>query len=58
MIQSPDHLKPVLIVDIGKPDEAVRLTELPDSGDVSCSRNEQHVTYVPKRPMDELLINK
>lgn len=57
-LQLADHLEPVLIVAIGKPDEEVRLTELPDSGDISYSRDEQHVTYVPKRPMNELLINK
>lgn len=57
-LQLADHLEPVLIVAIGKPDEEVRLTALPDSGDISYSRDEQHVTYVPKRPMDELLINK
>ena len=57
-LQLADHLEPLLIVAIGKPDEEVRLTELPEGGDISYSRDEQHVTYVPKRPMDELLINK
>ncbi len=57
-LQLADHLEPVLIVAIGKPDEEVRLTELPEGGDISYSRDEQHVTYVPKRPMDELLLNK
>lgn len=52
----PEHFYPQLIVAFGKPDEAVVLTEAV-AGDVAYTRDEQHVTYVPKRPLDEVVIN-
>lgn len=52
-----DHLEPVLILALGKPDEEVRLVEVPEDGDIGYTRDEQHITYVPKRSKEELIIN-
>lgn len=52
----PQTLWPQLIVAFGKPDEKVVLTE-PENGDVAYTRDENHVTYVPKRPLSEIVIN-
>jgi len=52
----PQNLIPMLILAIGKPDEAVVITEA-KGGDVAYTRDENHVTYVPKRSLNEILIN-
>lgn len=52
-----DHLEPVLILALGKPDEEVRLVDVPEDGDIGYTRDEQHITYVPKRSKEELIIN-
>jgi nitroreductase len=54
----PEHLEPVLIVAIGKPDEEVKLVDVPENGEISYSRDENHVTFVPKRSLQEVIINK
>ena len=51
----PDHLVPVLILGLGVPDERVVLTEA-ENGAVKYYRDEENVHYVPKRPLDELII--
>lgn len=52
----PGQLEPVLIVAFGKPDETVILTDA-ENGEVGYYRDEKDVHYVPKRPMDELILN-
>lgn len=51
----PENLIPKLILGLGVPDETVVLTEAQD-GNVTYYRDENQVHYVPKRPLDELLI--
>lgn len=53
-----EHLLPVLILAIGKPDETVVLTEVQEDGDTRYYRDENDVHYVPKRPLEELIVNK
>ncbi len=57
-LELPENLTPQLIVAIGKPDETVVLTELKENGDINYYRDENDVHYVPKRSLNELLINK
>ena len=56
LLAIPAHLKPVLVLGLGAPDEAVVLTDAED-GAVKYYRDENNVHYVPKRPLDELIIS-
>ena len=48
-------LVPVLVIALGKPDETVKLVELPESASVNYYR-ENGVHCVPKRSLDDLVI--
>lgn len=49
-------LEPMLILAIGKPDEKIVLTELPESGNTAYYRDENDVHYVPKRALADLIV--
>ena len=49
------HLVPMLVLALGKPDEEVVLTDLPEGGDSSYYRKDG-VHYVPKRALEEVVI--
>lgn len=51
----PAHLEPQLILGLGLPDDTIELTEATD-GQVKYYRDENNVHYVPKRPIDEIII--
>lgn len=53
----PEHLHPMLVVALGKPAETVILTEVGEDGKTAYYRDENDVHYVPKRALEELLIN-
>lgn len=53
----PAHLVPVLIVAFGKPDETVVLTEVSPGESLNYYRDENDVHYVPKRRLEDILIN-
>ena len=53
-----ENLWPQLIIALGMPDEKVVLTETAKDGSVAYTRDENHVTYVPKRSLDEVVINR
>ena len=57
-LEMPEHLMPVLIVAIGKPDETIVLTDVKEDGDINYYRDENDVHYVPKRSLEDLIINK
>lgn len=52
----PEHLRPMLVVAIGKPDETVILTEVGEDGSVKYWRDENDIHYVPKRSLADILI--
>lgn len=54
----PNHLKPVLIVALGKPDEQIVLTDAKENESINYYRDENDVHYVPKRTLNELIIRK
>lgn len=56
-LKLPETIAPMLVVALGEPDEKVVLTELPESGATSYYRDENDVHYVPKRPLDQLILN-
>ena len=53
-----ESLQPVLVVAFGKPDDDVRIVDMPESGSTKYWRDENDVHYVPKRSLEELVINK
>ncbi len=53
----PARYVPALVLAVGKPKEAVRLVEAKE-GAVTYYRDEQDVHYVPKRPLEEVIIKK
>lgn len=57
-LELPENLLPVLIVAFGKPDEEIVLTELEPDGDYKYYRDENGIHYVPKRKLEDLIINK
>lgn len=52
-----DTLRPMLILAIGKPDETVVLTDVGPDGSTRYWRDENDMHYVPKRSLEELLLN-
>lgn len=52
----PEHLTPVLVVALGKPDEKVVLTDLPADGSCKYYRADG-IHYVPKRALADLVID-
>lgn len=53
----PDEYEIVMVLAIGKPKEIVVLDELDESGNVRYWRDEQGVHHVPKRKLDEFILN-
>jgi len=52
----PEHLEIVLVVALGKPKEEVVIVDVPPSGDATYWRDDRGVHHVPKRSLDEILI--
>ncbi len=50
-----DHLEPQLVLALGLPDDTIELVEAVD-GKVKYYRDENNVHYVPKRPLEEIII--
>ena len=53
-----EEMAPLLILAIGKPDEKIVLTEIADGDSVAYYRDEDDVHYVPKRRLEDLLLNE
>lgn len=56
VLSLPEHLLPMLVLGLGVPDEQVELVDACE-GAVTYYRDENNVHYVPKRPLEELIIN-
>jgi nitroreductase len=54
----PEHLKIRLVVALGKPAERVVLEDLRPGGDFRYRRDEKGVHHVPKRTLQELIVNE
>ena len=55
VLSLPEHLAPVLLLGLGVPEEEVVLTEAVD-GMTKYYRDENDTHFVPKRPLDEIII--
>ncbi len=51
----PDHIKPRLIIALGKPKEAVEIVDIKD-GDIKYYRDGKEKNIVPKRTLEQILI--
>ena len=56
-LELPDNLEINLVVALGKPKEEVVLDEMGEDGDFKYWRDDKQVHHVPKRSLDELIIN-
>jgi nitroreductase len=52
-----DRFEIIDVVALGKPFETVVITNVGDDGDIRYYRDENGVHYVPKRSLDELIVN-
>ena len=52
----PEHIVPMLIIALGKPDETVVLTEAWNGEDLRYYRDENDVHYVPKRKLEDIIL--
>ena len=52
----PEHLAPQLLLALGEPLETVVVTDARDS--ITYYRDQEDVHYVPKRTLEELILNK
>ncbi len=55
-LQLPDHLKIIMVIALGKPIEEVVIEEM-KNGDIKYWRDENKIHHIPKRPLDDLVIN-
>jgi nitroreductase len=55
-LELEERFRPVLVIALGKPDETVVLTELKPGESFNYYRDENDVHYVPKRPLEEIII--
>ena len=55
-LQLPAHLAPQLVLALGKPAETIVLTGPGPDGSLNYFRDEQDVHYVPKRKLEDLII--
>ena len=53
----PNHLEVVLVLALGEPIEKVVLDPLPANGDIKYWRDENQVHHVPKRSLNDIVIN-
>lgn len=53
----PENIHPLLVVAIGKPAEKIVLTDIPADGSTNYWRDENDVHYVPKRTLEDELLN-
>ena len=55
-LELDEHLMPVLVIALGKPQEKVILTEVENGGSTKYYRDEFDVHYVPKRKLEDIII--
>ncbi|MBE6563811.1 MAG: nitroreductase [Ruminococcaceae bacterium] len=57
-LQLPEHIRPFIILALGKPAEQIILDEIADGEKTSYYRDENNVHHVPKRRLADIIINK
>lgn len=57
LLNIPDQYKILLVLAIGKPKEQVRIEEVQEEGNIQYWRDENGVHHVPKRKLDDIIID-
>ena len=52
----PDRYEILLVLALGRPAEQVVLEDTGSDGDIKYYRDEEDVHHVPKRPLDEIIV--
>jgi len=58
LLELPSYLQIVLVIALGKPVEQVVIEEVGSSGSIKYYRDAQGLHHVPKRSLDELIVNR
>ena len=56
-LEIPSHLEILLVIALGKPKESVKVEVIGPESDVKYWRDENGIHHVPKRSLEELIIN-
>ena len=57
ILNLPDHLKLMLVLALGKPKESIVIERISPSDDIRYWRDEMEVHHVPKRELDDLIVD-
>jgi nitroreductase len=52
-----DHLEIILVIALGEPAQTVKITEVGKTGNIEYFEDENQVHFVPKRSLNEIIIN-
>ncbi|HBX70951.1 MAG TPA: nitroreductase, partial [Chloroflexi bacterium] len=52
-----ENLHILVVLALGKPKETVMVETVGEDGDIKYWRDENHVHHVPKRSLDDLIVN-
>ena len=58
VLDIPERYEILLILALGKPSETVVLEDVGPDGDIKYYRDDENVHYVPKRTLDELVLQE
>ncbi|MFO7943681.1 MAG: nitroreductase family protein [Anaerolineales bacterium] len=53
----PDRYEILFVLALGNPNEEVKIDPLPPEGNIKYWRDEEGIHHVPKRPLDEIIID-
>ncbi|HHE55137.1 MAG TPA: nitroreductase family protein [Caldithrix abyssi] len=58
ILEIPDHLAILLVLALGKPAEKIVLDEVGENGDIRYWRDENGVHHVPKRKLEDIIVQE
>jgi hypothetical protein len=56
-LRIPEHYEILLVLALGKPREIVEIEAVGPEGDIKYWRDEQGVHHVPKRSLEEIIVD-